>query len=80
MIPTVTGNVLRPCPRIFDTFVTNWEGENLVTTNLPDIVLGKPATEELPGLRTLVNFLRNAYGHGSLKKTIPEKGNLLTAC
>ena len=66
---------MRTCPRIFCTFGTIWGGENLVTTNLPDTVLEKPATEELPGLRTLVNFRRNVYENGKMKKITPEKIN-----
>ena len=46
-----------------------------MTTNLPDTVLEKPATEELPGLRTLVNFRRNVYENGKMKKITPEKIN-----
>lgn len=66
---------MRPCPSIFGTFGTIWERENLVTTNLPDVVLEKPAIEELPELRTLVNFRRNVYENGRIKKMTPEKIN-----
>ena len=71
----VPRNVMRPCPRIFGTFGTIWWGENLVTVNFSDIVLGKPGMEELHGLRKLAKFWRNAYENGRMKKMITEKIN-----
>lgn len=68
-------NILRPCPRIFGIFGTTQGGENLVNINLPDIILRKPATEDLPRLRALVNFWTNIYENGSIKKMIPKKVN-----
>lgn len=74
-IPNYNRNILRPSPTIFGTFGTTQGGENLVNINLPDIVLGKTATEDLPGLSTQVSFWTNVYENGSVKKMISEMIN-----
>lgn len=60
---------------IFGIFGATQGGENLVNINLPDTVLGKTATEDLPGLSTLVSFWTNVYENGSVKKMISEMIN-----
>lgn len=55
----VPRSIERPSPRVLRNLGTTQRGENLVTIKPADKVRGKPAMEELSGLRTLVNFQTN---------------------